>query len=751
MVKHSKKPTKPKSRSKMTRANKKPELGKISKQEKKFHKKVKNTVPLKKNPSMYQKNKPVPKQKQKPKRESQISKMDTDMIDDEVDDEFILPLDMLSDEETEQVHIHTDDEDDNQHNMESYERLPRSSFNEKNRQRPLLPIKTDRGQLVAQSTPIIEQEIQEESDEDETNSSPTSSAVPAPPAKPVSIIELIAERDKKLNETKQTIVTLCDIIMKSPYEEISNLKQLRLLLNLGDPLISMTIRKLTMLSLVELFRDIVPGYRIRSLKEQTKDENEEIKNVKHKKYSNKENLSKDVKVIRHFEQTLLKHYQHFLHFLEQCAKKNLPDNHLTKSKQKHLKKMESSKLNLGHLAIQCLCKLLTYLHHFNFRTNLLNVIVQFMASSDVSVREQCCTCISDLIRNDRTGDISLEVVRFVTRLLKTRSYAVEPCVLDVFISLNIREISPIEEKKLEKSTRPDYRAQKLSRRDRRQHKEKQELNKALEGKTLANRQEQRLKINRQIIELIFLNYFRLLKRRLNLRLMPSVCEGLAKFSNLINIEYMDDLITCFYEELSSDQTGLTQRAKFHCLITVFSILNRQQVLIHIDPQRFYALFYSLLVPCPSNDDIDLVIKLIQLMLIDRYKQLSKNKLLAFIKRLLTMTLELQVYKSISAILVMIKALLSISSMVTEQLFDNEYSGSGIKYLIELNDPEYCHSQNATLYELILLKTIANKPVRQQCDEILSGKFQSDTHVLRSCQENALAFLQLTNNNEQQEK
>ena len=382
---------------------------------------------------------------------------------------------------------------------------------------------------------------------------------------------------------------------------------------------------------------------------------------------------------------------------------------------------------------------------------MISLEYNYSISSDSTVQQQCCACVSDLLRNDRSGELSLEVARFVTRLLKTRSYAVDPCVLDIFLSLNIREISPIEEKKLEKSTRPDYRAQKLSRRDRRQHKEKQELNKVLETKTMANRQEHRLKLNRQIIELIFLNYFRLLKRRLNLRLMPSVCEGLAKFANLINIEYMDDLISCFYDELSSEQTGLNQRAKFHCLITVFSILNRQQVLIHIDPQRFYALFYSSLFPCPSDNDIDLVIKLIQLMLIDRYKQLSKNKLLAFIKRLLTMVLQLQLSKSVSAILVMIKALLTISSLITEQLFDNEFSGSGIKYLPELNDPEYCNPQNATLYELTLLRTISSKSIRQQCDEILTGKFQSDTHVLRSCQENALAYLQLTDANEQQEK
>ncbi|CAF4401038.1 unnamed protein product [Rotaria sp. Silwood2] len=375
MVKSSKKSVKPKSRSKMTREKKKQaNFGKISKQEKKFHQKVKFNIPLKKNSSIYQKNKPQPKNQQK------ISSMETDINEDEDDDSLILPLDMLSDEENEQINIQTDDEADNEY-VESYERLPRSSFNNANQQRPLLPIKTDRGQLIAQSTPIVEQETQDDEDEQEEEEEPTSAlSSPPTPSKPVSVVELIAERDKKLNETKQTIVTLCDLIMKSPYEEVSNLKQLRLLLNLGDPLISMTIRKLTMLSLVELFRDIVPSYRIRSLKEQTKDENEEIKNMKNKKQTNRETLSKDVKMIRHFEQTLLKHYQYFLHFLEQCAKKSLPDNHLTKNKHKQIKTIEPSKLNLGHLAIQCLCKLLTYLYHFNFRTNLLNVIVQFMAS-----------------------------------------------------------------------------------------------------------------------------------------------------------------------------------------------------------------------------------------------------------------------------------------------------------------------------------------------------------------------------------
>lgn len=365
---------KPKSRSKMTRGNKKPAPGKVSKQERKFHRKVKSKVPLKKNNSIYQKNKPQP-HKDKPTSSTNMD-MDMDIIEDDDNDEVILPLDMVSDDEDEQMNYQTDEDED----LESYERLPRSSFNNTaNQQRPLLPIKTDRGQLIAQSAPVISQEGPEEEENDEPSDQPVST--PEAPAKPVSVVELMAERERKLNETKQTIVTLCDLIMKSPYEEISNLKQLRQLLNLGDPLISLTIRKLTMLSLVELFRDIVPGYRIRSLKEQAKDDNEEIKNSTNKKQGPKEKLSKDVKVIRHFEQTLLKHYQFFLHFLEQCAKKNLPDTHLAKAKQNPSRSIEPSKLNLGHLAIECLCKLLANLHHFNFRANLLTTVVQYMANS----------------------------------------------------------------------------------------------------------------------------------------------------------------------------------------------------------------------------------------------------------------------------------------------------------------------------------------------------------------------------------
>ena len=351
---------KPKSRSKMSREKKKKgNVSHSSRQEKKFHRKVKSNVPLKKNTTIFQ--------KKKLEENHQREKIDEDEMEE--DEEMILPLDMLSDEEMQpgNIQIEEDEEDDDNEVVEEYERQPRVNFNPGAQQRAMLPIKTDRGQLISQSRTIVDAVVMEE--EPPAAAAAAAAEVPSKASKPVSVIELIAERQSKLNETKQSLVSLCDLIMKSPYEEISKLKHLRELLNLGDPLISMSIRKLTMLSLVELFRDIVPGYRIRSLKESSKDESDELKKKKQRK---RETLSKDVKVIQHFEQTLLKHYQHFLHFLEQCAKKNLP--------AKSSASIAPSKLHLGRLAVQCLCKLLTHLHHFNFRTNLVQVLVQLLGN-----------------------------------------------------------------------------------------------------------------------------------------------------------------------------------------------------------------------------------------------------------------------------------------------------------------------------------------------------------------------------------
>lgn len=45
--------------------------------------------------------------------------------------------------------------------------------------------------------------------------------------------------------------------------QMNKLKELRLMLGESDPGVSLTVRKYAMVSLIEVFKDIVPGYRLR--------------------------------------------------------------------------------------------------------------------------------------------------------------------------------------------------------------------------------------------------------------------------------------------------------------------------------------------------------------------------------------------------------------------------------------------------------------------------------------------------------
>ena len=53
------------------------------------------------------------------------------------------------------------------------------------------------------------------------------------------------------------------MIMVSVLMQMSKMKELRKLLGEKDPDVCLTVRKLVMVSLCEIFRDIVPGYRLR--------------------------------------------------------------------------------------------------------------------------------------------------------------------------------------------------------------------------------------------------------------------------------------------------------------------------------------------------------------------------------------------------------------------------------------------------------------------------------------------------------
>jgi len=93
-----------------------------------------------------------------------------------------------------------------------------------------------------------------------------------------------------------------------------------------------------MLSQLTVFKDIIPGYRIRGLTDKEK----------------AEKVSQMVTRTRDWEQGLVSAYQNYLKCLDSELK---------------------AKSGLEDVALRCLCTLLVEVTHFNFRVNIMSAVV----------------------------------------------------------------------------------------------------------------------------------------------------------------------------------------------------------------------------------------------------------------------------------------------------------------------------------------------------------------------------------------
>lgn len=122
------------------------------------------------------------------------------------------------------------------------------------------------------------------------------------------------------------------------------------------------VRKLALLSQLAVYKDIIPGYRIRALTDVEK----------------AEKVSQMVARQREWEQGLVSVYQSYLRLLDGeikglCSSIELffkPSDSMTDF-IRHL----PGRTPLADTAIHCMCILLAELTHFNFRQNLMAAVV----------------------------------------------------------------------------------------------------------------------------------------------------------------------------------------------------------------------------------------------------------------------------------------------------------------------------------------------------------------------------------------
>lgn len=164
-----------------------------------------------------------------------------------------------------------------------------------------------------------------------------------------------------------------------------------------------------LLSQLAVFKDIIPGYRIRQL-----DEDQAL-------------LSKEVRLQRSLEKALLASYQKYLQRLDR------------ESGLVSREKISPRQLSVGTVAVECLCDLLTAVHHFNFATNIVSTLVPLLDNRHPKVQAGTQTAIERLLKTATYTSAAVTAVRAIDQYAHKRKYKMRPNMLNCFLALQLTE------------------------------------------------------------------------------------------------------------------------------------------------------------------------------------------------------------------------------------------------------------------------------------------------------------------------
>uniref|UniRef100_A0A8C3YAA6 Nucleolar complex protein 3 homolog n=1 Tax=Catharus ustulatus TaxID=91951 RepID=A0A8C3YAA6_CATUS len=637
---------------------------KYRKEQKKLREAVRDAISRKPFPLEEPKKKQVGKSRKWEEKEEEdalpLDMMDEDdlkLMEDLAQKASFLTRDLSSDEP---VHVK---KRKHESVIEKYEKVPRRLQTEPEKELiHLLPIK-DKSGIIPQAVekPVLDVAHDEEADTEDTEEAEDFNEEPLPVLTPE---EMAAQRRQKLQERKMHIAALASAILSEPDTNIKKLKELRAMLMEQDPNVAVIVRKLVMVSLMEIFKDIAPSYKIRPLTEAEK----------------ATKVKKETQKLREFEEGLVSQYKFYLENLEQTIKD---------WKQRKLKKSNVISLKaykgLAEVAVKCLCELLVALPHFNFHNNIIVLIVPLM------------------------NDPSKMVSDFMIRVLM-----IFHCIyFEVELQKDSEDIAPKKKFMTYKEKRKN-----LSRMQRKWKKAEEKLERELLEAEASESKEKKLKLHTETLNIVFVTYFRILKKAQKSPLLPAVLEGLAKFAHLINVEFFDDLLIVLHSLIASGD--LSYRESLHCVLSAFHILSGQGDVLNIDPMKFYTHLYKTLFSLHAggtNEDIGIVLQCLDVMFAKRRKQVSQQRALAFLKRLSILALHVLPNSSVGILATNRIFMQTFPRM--DLLLDNESQGSGV-YLPELDEPEHCNAQNTALWELHLLQRHYHPTVQKFASHLIAG-------------------------------
>ena len=409
----------------------------------------------------------------------------------------------------------------------------------------------------------------------------------------------------QIRAAKEEIARIAALINEGPEEHAGSFKKLA---QIGDAKAPPVIQKLALAAQVAVYKDVIPGYRIRAY-------NTEDVGTK---------VSKEVRQTRQYEQALVSSYQSYI--------KDLSLHTKTRSKG-------ADQEGLRSVAINCACALLLAVPHFNFRTELLNIIVRELSGRKASPEyNKCIETLEAFFEADEDGAPSLEAVTLLTKMMKDKDYYVREDVLNTFLKLRLLSELSVRSSST-KADRPDDLSRlhgKKVKKNQWEHRSKKEKKVARERKAVEKEykeadatvsHEERDKMQSETLKLVFVCYFRILKAKIP-DLTGAVLEGLAKYAHLINQDFFGDILEALKDiigqaeavlrgeddlvgEDSEDGQHLRDRTRETLLSTqtAFTLLSGQDVsksasALHLDLSFFTSHIYRALYPLVMDCDIE---------------------------------------------------------------------------------------------------------------------------------------------------
>ncbi|XP_002513380.2 nucleolar complex-associated protein 3 [Ricinus communis] len=537
--------------------------------------------------------------------------------------------------------------------------------------------------------------------------------------------------EESFDRKKVKLAELGIALLADPESNIKSLKEMFQFCTDNDH----AIVKLGLLSLLAVFKDIIPGYRIRLPTE---------KELEMK-------VSKEVKKMRYYESTLLSTYKAYLQKLMVLEKES----------------------KFQHVAVRCICTLLEAVPHFNFRENLLGAVVEHIGSPDDIIRKLCCAAIKSLFTNEgkHGGEATVEAVRLIADHVKAQNCQLLGDSVEVFLSLSFDEDlgTRKEEEKENNDKQKKNKKRKnveepgqLRKNDRK--KSRKELMKKMGEEVAADYKaatftadvkEQR-RMQSEALSAVFETYFRILKHTMQLTtastqdncnsvvdgpgphpLLAPCLNGLGKFSHLIDLDYIGDLMNYLNKLAGSgiNSSGSSEKCskylsvseRLRCCIVAFKVMKINLDALNVDLQGFFVLLYNILLEYrPGRDQGDVLAEALKIMLCED-RQHDMQKAAAFVKRLATFSLCFGSAESMAA-MVTLKYLLQ-KNVKCRNLLENDPGGgsvSGIiaKYQPYAMDPNLSGALASVLWELNLLSKHFHPAVSTMASSISS---MSTTH------------------------